>query len=82
MGLPLLVLPIHIVWLELVLHPTAMLAFQDLPALVPLAPLRSHRRARFFSVEAWMTMIPAAAAFAVIGLTTLGLATRFSHHPD
>ena len=35
MGLPLLFLPIHIVWLELVIHPTAMLAFQDLPAAGP-----------------------------------------------
>jgi Ca2+-transporting ATPase len=54
MGLPLLFLPIHIVWLELVIHPTAMLAFQDLPGLGPLAPVRRHRRARFFSTEAWL----------------------------
>jgi Ca2+-transporting ATPase len=56
MGQPLLFLPIHIVWLELVIHPTAMLAFQDLPALGPLAPVRRHRRARFFSTEAWLGM--------------------------
>ncbi len=56
MDLPLLFLPIHIVWLELVIHPTAMLAFQDLPALGPLAPVRRHRRARFFSTEAWLTI--------------------------
>ncbi|MBX3622773.1 MAG: cation-transporting P-type ATPase [Rhizobacter sp.] len=53
MGLPLLFLPIHIVWLELVIHPTAMLAFQDLPVQGPLAPVRRHRRARFFSAQAW-----------------------------
>lgn len=29
LGSPLLYLPIHIVWLELVIHPTAMLAFQE-----------------------------------------------------
>jgi Ca2+-transporting ATPase len=57
MGLPLLFLPIHIVWLELVIHPTAMLAFQDLPLLGPLAPVRRHRRARFFSAEAWLAII-------------------------
>lgn len=56
MGLPLLFLPIHIVWLELVIHPTAMLAFQDLPGSGPLAPVRRHRRARFFSAEAWLGM--------------------------
>jgi P-type Ca2+ transporter type 2C len=54
MGLPLLFLPIHVVWLELVIHPTAMLAFQDLPAAGPLAPVHRHRRARFFSAEAWL----------------------------
>ena len=54
MGLPMLFLPIHIVWLELVIHPTALLAFQDLPGLGPLAAVRRHRRARFFSTEAWL----------------------------
>ncbi|WP_374564871.1 cation-translocating P-type ATPase [Ideonella sp.] len=53
-GLPLLFLPIHIVWLELVIHPTAMLAFQDLPVQGPLAPVQRHRRARFFSVASWV----------------------------
>lgn len=56
MGLPLLFLPIHIVWLELVIHPTAMLAFQGLPLLGPLAPVRHERRARFFSTEAWLSI--------------------------
>ncbi|WP_332823989.1 cation-translocating P-type ATPase [Ramlibacter sp.] len=53
MDLPLLFLPIHIVWLELVIHPTAMLAFQDLPAAGPLAAVRRGRGARFFSTGAW-----------------------------
>ena len=53
MGLPLLFLPIHIVWLELIIHPTAMLAFQDLPVLRPLAPVQRHRGASFLSTEAW-----------------------------
>lgn len=54
MGLPLLFLPIHIVWLELIIHPTAMLAFQDLPAAGPLAPVeRTGRRVRFHSPAAW-----------------------------
>ena len=57
MGLPLLFLPIHIVWLELVIHPTAMLAFQDLPLLGPLAAVRRHRRARFFSTKAWLAIV-------------------------
>jgi Ca2+-transporting ATPase len=54
MNLPLLFLPVHIVWLELVIHPTAMLAFQGLPAAGPLTPARRQRRARFFSADAWL----------------------------
>lgn len=53
MDLPLLFLPIHIVWLELVIHPTAMLAFQDLPRRGPLSPVSHQRHARFFSRSAW-----------------------------
>ncbi len=47
-GFPLLYLPIHIVWLELLIHPTAMLVFQELPRTGPLAPPR-RGPARFFS---------------------------------
>ncbi|WP_127999085.1 cation-translocating P-type ATPase [Piscinibacter defluvii] len=57
MGLPLLFLPVHIVWLELVIHPTAMLAFQDLPSAGPLAPARRRRRARFFSADSWLAIV-------------------------
>lgn len=57
MGLPLVFLPLHIVWLELVIHPTAMMAFQDLPAQGPLAPVRRQCRARFFASEAWLGMV-------------------------
>jgi Ca2+-transporting ATPase len=52
-GLPLLYLPIHIVWLELVIHPTAMLAFQDLPGSDPLGRVDRNRRPRFFDGIAW-----------------------------
>jgi Ca2+-transporting ATPase len=57
MDLPLLFLPVHIVWLELVIHPTAMLAFQDLPAAGPLAAVRHRRRARFFSADSWSAIV-------------------------
>lgn len=32
MGYPLLYLPIHIIWIELILHPTALLVFHNLPS--------------------------------------------------
>lgn len=56
MDLPLLLLPIHIVWMELVIHPTAMLAFQAPPQREPLAAVRRHARARFFSTGTWLGM--------------------------
>lgn len=52
-GYPLLYLPIHIVWLELVIHPSALLAFQELPPPRRLAPLRSRGRLRFFLPRDW-----------------------------
>lgn len=63
LGLPLLFLPLHIVWLELVIHPTAMLAFQDLPSTGPLArvqrgrPGASRPTARFFTRPAWLLIL-------------------------
>ena len=55
-GFPLLYLPIHIVWLELILHPTALLAFQDPASGNALSrPTDRHRagRLRFFSRREW-----------------------------
>ncbi len=59
-GYPLLYLPIHIVWLELVIHPTALLVFQELPGTGRLTPIRRQARPRFFNPLAW------------IGIGTLG----------
>lgn len=56
LGLPLLFLPIHIVWLELLIHPSAMLAFQDLPPSGPLAPAVRRQRARFFDARGWLAI--------------------------
>jgi Ca2+-transporting ATPase len=56
-GYPLLYLPIHIVWLELIIHPTALLAFQDLPAADELARRPPPRAARFFSARDWAAIV-------------------------
>src|SRR5690606_11079243 len=47
-GYPLLYLPAHIVWLELIIHPTALLVFPQVPSAKRLGPIRSRRRLRFF----------------------------------
>ncbi|MDF3822913.1 cation-transporting P-type ATPase [Leptospira sp. 96542] len=73
MGQPLLFLPIHIVWLELVIHPTAMMAFQDLPLTAPLARVRRHPAPRFFTSEAWL-------GIALIGgLASVGMVWSYLH---
>jgi P-type Ca2+ transporter type 2C len=54
MGYPLLYLPIHIVWYETIIHPTALLVFQELPAQGPLRPLSQRQAGRFFSRGEWI----------------------------
>ena len=55
-GYPLLYLPIHIVWLELIIHPTALLVFQELPASDRLLPQAKTQRLRFFSRREWLVI--------------------------
>ena len=57
-GLPLLYLPIHIVWLELLIHPTMLLAFQELPDSNKgsCRPTRG-RRLRFFDRREWVLIV-------------------------
>jgi Ca2+-transporting ATPase len=56
-GYPLLYLPIHIVWLETLIHPTAMLVFQELPAGDRLQRAEARRDARFFSPGEWAVIV-------------------------
>lgn len=63
LGYPLLYLPIHIVWLELIIHPTAMLAFQNRAPTDVLLPVEHHKRVRFFSSSEWISI-------ASVGLVT------------
>jgi Ca2+-transporting ATPase len=53
LGYPLLYLPIHIVWLETIIHPTAMLAFHERPSGERLIAVRARRAARFFAPADW-----------------------------
>jgi Ca2+-transporting ATPase len=52
-GFPLLYLPAHIVWLELIIHPTAILAFQQSAPRGALAVADRRGRARFFNRRDW-----------------------------
>jgi Ca2+-transporting ATPase len=52
-GYPLLYLPVHIVWLEVMIHPTAMLAFQAPAGGVLARRPHASGRARFFDLREW-----------------------------
>lgn len=56
LGFPVLYLPTHIVWLEMIIHPTALLVFQDLPATDRIEATGLRRAARFFSRREWGTI--------------------------
>jgi Ca2+-transporting ATPase len=65
-GYPLLYLPVHIVWLELIIHPTALLVFQEMPADHALLPVRRNGRLRFFNRRQWLTIAAVAALVTVV----------------
>ncbi|MCJ9428117.1 cation-translocating P-type ATPase [Kordiimonas marina] len=69
-GHPLLYLPVHVVWLELVIHPTALLVFQDLPSSGTLLPTVRDGAPRFFAPKAWGLIIVAGLLLA--GLVSAG----------
>lgn len=54
-GYPLLYLPVHIVWLEMLIHPTALLVFQE-PARERLEPKPARARMGFFSRREWVVI--------------------------
>jgi Ca2+-transporting ATPase len=56
-GFPLLYLPIHVVWLELIIHPTALLVFQDLPPSGQIEPVVRSARLRFFDWREWSLIL-------------------------
>lgn len=55
-GNPLLYLPIHIVWLELIVHPTALLVFQDMPPSERLMTTKRNSRPQFFNMQSWIAI--------------------------
>ncbi len=65
-GYPLLYLPVHVVWLELLIHPTALLVFQDLPGDGQLASVTGSRQLRFFNLPQWLTIAAVGAALTAI----------------
>ena len=59
LGYPLLYLPVHVVWLELIIHPTALLVFQQLPdgGLRPRRRVAASQPVRFFGRGEWLLIL-------------------------
>lgn len=72
-GYPLLYLPIHIVWLELLIHPTALLAFQGRPPTADLARMQRARHAGFYGPRGWTAILLTG------GLVTLATLLSYRH---
>ncbi len=79
-GYPVLYQPIHVVWLELVIHPTALLVFQELPADARLAAGTRRERPRFFDRYAWTSI--AISTVWLTGVVGLGFMQGLDHGDD
>lgn len=55
-GFPLLYLPVHIVWLELIIHPTALLVFQEMPLDKGLSQTHRVEEKTFFETRHWVNI--------------------------
>jgi Ca2+-transporting ATPase len=60
-GYPLLYLPIHIVWLELVIHPSALFAFQEKAS----SSVARHDSKNFFTASDWIRIVTIGVGVAV-----------------
>lgn len=65
-GYPLVYEPAHVVWLEAILHPSAMLAFQDAAPTGPLGQQPPRGPVRFFSARGWATILAGAAGLTIV----------------
>ncbi len=71
LGYPLLYLPIHIVWLELIIHPTALLVFQNLPSAHAMGPPPTKgAQPRFFDRRAWWAILAVGAVVTLVVTST------------
>lgn len=78
-GYPVLYLPIHIVWLEAIIHPTAMLAFQRTDADLATASSPT-KEVRLFSRMQWVLI--GGVGLAITGVVALAYARSLSGGDD
>lgn len=82
LGYPLLYLPAHIVWLELLIHPAAILAFQE-GAVALSAEETARRDVSFFSAREWAVITGTGALIGagvlVVFISTVGIGEPPEH---
>lgn len=71
LGYPLLYLPVHVVWAELLIHPTAILAFQDVRPEMHRVD-RAPRHVRLFSPHELRSVVLAAVLLTALTLGAYG----------
>jgi P-type Ca2+ transporter type 2C len=74
-GYPILYLPLHIIWLEMIIHPTALLVFQEMPSHDGLREQRARTDVTFFTRFDWLAIVTVGAALAV--MVTMGYVRSF-----
>lgn len=79
-GYPLLYLPIHIIWLELIIHPTALLAFQREADPNHLARQVPQRAGSLFTAREWLSVSLSGGLATALILT--GYAWAFLEHRE
>lgn len=80
LGYPLLYYPIHIVFIELIIHPTSMLVFQDLPQPGNLAIAEPKSKIHFFTKNDWAKIIGTGFFSTVIVVTSFILLFHKTEH--
>ncbi len=78
LGLPLLYLPIHIVWLELIIHPTALFAFQNRSSMV-LEVIPRHSSDLTFSRQDWADSLSLGIASTIAVCSAYALGFKYDH---
>lgn len=81
-GYPLLYLPVHIVWLELIIHPTALLVFQHLPAQEAFHVKPRQAALRFYTRGEWglIALVGGLLTVVVVGGYAYSLSTGNVEH--
>jgi Ca2+-transporting ATPase len=79
LGYPILYMPIHIVWLELIIHPTALLVFQSLPAPEILQRRLPRGRPHFFSPAQVLVIVVTSAIISALLYWTYGRSLGSGH---